>query len=129
MSFLTLAAVPWGDPSYRGNCSGHLVKDIILRFRCQSVFDPSEGGGTVRDVVAGINQYLQRSTQYEGRDIREGWDILTGQLPEKQYDLVWYHPPYRDMIRYSDNPSDLSNTATLEDFETRLNHACDCMQS
>lgn len=55
---------PWGDSAYRGNCSGHLVKDLILRFKCQSVFDPSEGGGTVRDVVSGINQYLRRSIAY-----------------------------------------------------------------
>ncbi len=33
---------PWGDPRYRGNCSGHLAKDLILRFKCQSVFDPGE---------------------------------------------------------------------------------------
>jgi len=42
---------PWGDSRYRGNCSGHLVKDLILRFNCRSVFDPAEGSGTVRDVV------------------------------------------------------------------------------
>jgi hypothetical protein len=42
---------PWGDSNYRGNCSGHLVKDLILRFKCQSVFDPAEGSGTVREVV------------------------------------------------------------------------------
>jgi hypothetical protein len=114
---------PWGDSGYRGNCSGHLVKDIILRFKCQSVFDPSEGGGTVRDVVSGINQYLKKDINYEGRDLRQGWDVLTGHLPEKQYDLVWYHPPYWDMIRYSEDPKDLSNTPTIEAFESILNQS------
>jgi len=114
---------PWGDSGYRGNCSGHLVKDIILRFKCQSVFDPSEGSGTVRDVVAGINQYLKKDIKYEGRDLRQGWDILTGHLPEKQYDLVWYHPPYWDIIRYSENPKDLSNAQTVEEFESTLNQS------
>lgn len=114
---------PWGDSSYRGNCSGHLVKDLIIRFKCQSVFDPSEGGGTVRDVVAGINQYLKKDIKYEGRDLRQGWDILTGQLPEKQYDLVWYHPPYWDIIRYSENPKDLSNAPTIGEFESTLNRS------
>ena len=37
---------PWEDSTYRENCSGYLVKDLILRFNCRSVFDPAEGGGT-----------------------------------------------------------------------------------
>ena len=114
---------PWGDSRYRGNCSGYLVKDLILRFNCQSVFDPAEGSGTVRDVVSGINQYLRRSIDYEGRDLKAGQDILTVALPMGQFDLVWYHPPYWDIIRYSDKPSDLSNCITLEDFELKLNQS------
>jgi len=114
---------PWGDSRYRGNCSGHLVKDLILRFNCQSVFDPAEGSETVRDVVSGITKYLRRDINYEGRDLNKGWDILTSPLPEKQFDLVWYHPPYWDIIRYSDNPKDLSNCPTLEDFEFKLNQS------
>lgn len=112
---------PWGDSNYRGNCSGHLVKDLILRFGCKSVFDPSEGGGTVRDVVTGINQYLKKDIEYEGRDLRQGWNLMTSPMPDRQYDLVWYHPPYWDIIRYSENRYDLSNAGTLDDFESMLN--------
>jgi hypothetical protein len=112
---------PWGDSNFRGNCSGHLVKDLILRFKCQSVFDPSEGGGTVRDVVSGINQYLKNNIEYEGRDLRQGWNLLTSELPQKQYDLVWYHPPYWDIVCYSGHPHDLSNARTLDEFEAMLN--------
>ena len=114
---------PWGDANYRGNCSGYLVKDLILRFGCRSVFDPAEGSATVRDVVAGINQFLRTEIDYEGRDLRHGWDILTGRLPERQFDLVWYHPPYWDIIRYSDGPNDLSNCRSLEEFERKLNRS------
>jgi hypothetical protein len=114
---------PWGDSKYRGNCSGHLVKDLILRFGCKSVFDPAEGSGTVRDVVAGINQYLRKSIDYEGRDLHEGWDILSGPLPEKQFDLVWYHPPYWDIIHYSEKSNDLSDCKTLEEYEFKLNNS------
>ena len=114
---------PWGDARYRGNCSGYLVKDLILRFNCQSVFDPAEGSGTVREVVNGINQYLRRTIDYEGRDLTKGWDILSSPLPETQFDLLWYHPPYWDIIRYSDNPNDLSTCPTLKDFESKLNQS------
>ena len=111
---------PWGDSRYRGNCTGHLVKDLILRFNSKSIFDPAEGGGTVREVVNGINKYLKREIHYEGRDLNKGWDILTSQLPEKEFDLVFYHPPYWDIITYSDNPRDLSNCTTLNEFELKL---------
>ena len=111
---------PWGDSKYRGNCSGHIVKDLILRFRCQSVFDPSEGSGTVRDVVNGINQYLKKEIRYVGKDLKKGWDILESPLPTNQFDLVWYHPPYWDIVRYSENPKDLSNCISLYDFEDKL---------
>ena len=114
---------PWGDPKYRGNCSGWLAKDLILRFKVQSVFDPAEGGGTIRDVVQGINKFLQKDIRYEGRDLRQGWDMLTGQLPEDQFDMVWFHPPYWDIIPYSNDPKDLSNCRTLEEFENRLNRS------
>jgi len=112
---------PWGDPTYRGNCSGWLAKDLILRFKVQSVFDPAEGSRTVRDVVNGINHHKQKNICYEGRDLKQGWDILNSPMPEKQFDMVWYHAPYWDIIRYSSEQKDLSNCQTLEEFENKLN--------
>jgi len=114
---------PWGNSGYRGNCSGYLVKDLILRFNCQSVFDTAEGGGTIRDVVYGINKYRGRNIHYEGRDLKDGWDILESPLPERQFDMVWYHPPYWNIIRYSDNPNDLSSCKTLKEYEIKLNQS------
>lgn len=120
---------PWGDSRYRGNCSGHLVKDLVLRFKSQSVFDPAEGSGTVRDVVSGINKFRRLNIQYEGRDLKDGWDILESPMPEKQFDLVFYHPPYWDIIQYSNDQRDLSNCPTLKDFETKLNRSVERLAS
>jgi len=114
---------PWGNAKYRGNCSGFLVKDLILRFNCQSIFDPAQGSGTVKDVVEGINKYRQKNIQYLGKDLKQGWDVLTSTMPPKKFDMVWYHPPYWDIIRYSDDPRDLSCCKTLYEFEGRLNHS------
>ena len=116
---------PWGDSRYRGNCTGYIVKELILRFKCRSVFDPAEGSGTVRDVVEGINTFLKQNIQYEGGDLNKGWDVLQGSLPDNTFDLVWYHPPYWDLIQYSDNPKDLSKCPTLQDFEDKLNASVD----
>ncbi len=112
---------PWGDHRYRGNCSGFLLKDLILRFGCKSIFDPAEGGGTTRDVVAGINQYLKKGIEYEGRDLRQGWNLITSPMPAKKYDFVFFHPPYWDIIRYSEDRYDLSNARTSDEFEAMLN--------
>jgi hypothetical protein len=114
---------PWGDAQYRGNCSGHLVKDLILRFGCQSVFDPAQGGGTVKDVVSGINKYRRKNIQYTGRDLKQGWDVLKSELPPRQFDMVWYHPPYWDIIAYSCDSRDLSACRTLDEFEDKLNRS------
>ncbi len=35
---------------------------------------------------------------------------------EKYVSLVILHPPYHDIIKFSDNPDDLSNKQSLEDF-------------
>jgi hypothetical protein len=120
---------PWGDAKYRGNCSGHLVKDLILRFGCQSVFDPAEGGGTVKDVVSGINKYRQRNIQYTGRDLKQGWDVLSSELPGGQFDMVWYHPPYWNIIAYSSDSRDLSACRTVDEFEDKLNRSTERLYS
>ena len=72
-----------------------------------------------------INKYLGKCIEYEGRDLKTGWDILTSPLPRKKFDLVFYHPPYWDIIRYSDTPKDLSNCPTFEDYENKLNQSAE----
>src|SRR4051812_14448346 len=37
---------PYGDPRYRGNCSGLLIRDLLRFYRPKRVLDPMEGGGT-----------------------------------------------------------------------------------
>ena len=49
--------------------------------------------------------------------------MLTSPLPEGHFDLIFYHPPYWDIVRYSDSPKDLSTCRTLEDFECKLNRS------
>ena len=120
---------PWGDSTYRGNCSGHLVKDLILRFNSESVFDPAEGSGTVRDVVSGINQYRKRNIRYEGRDLKSGSELFSSDLPKERFDMVWFHPPYWDIIKYSDNPKDLSNCQSLAEFEEKLSAVVERLSS
>ncbi|HEY0550233.1 MAG TPA: hypothetical protein VGF13_11585, partial [Verrucomicrobiae bacterium] len=40
----------YGSRSYPGNCGGNLIRDLLLFFRAQRVFDPMTGSGTCADV-------------------------------------------------------------------------------
>jgi len=110
---------PFGDHRYRGNCDGRLVKNLILRYRALRVCDPMEGSGTSRDVVEGLNKYMKKGISYWGGDLRNGFD-LTKQQPPGKFDFCWIHPPYWNIIKYSDNPNDLSNYEDYEQFRKFL---------
>ena len=98
----------WGDYNFHGNCGGELFKELILRYRAQNIADPMMGSGTTRDVVNGLNRTFNKNLQYWGSDLNAGFDLLTDPLPGR-FDFVWIHPPYWNIIRYSDgNPQDLS---------------------
>ena len=55
---------PFGDHRYPGNCSGRLIKNLILRYRAKRVGDPMQGSGTSRDVVDGLNKYKKTGISY-----------------------------------------------------------------
>jgi hypothetical protein len=88
----------WGDKNYRGNHSGHLMVDLINQFQPRLVCDANEGSGTNRDVCS------EMGVDYVGLDLHNGQDFtkdfILNFLP-RPADLVWTHPPYADMIRYS----------------------------
>ena len=109
----------WGRSSYRGNCDGRLIRNLILRYRAAKVCDPMEGSGTSRDVVEGLNKYKKKGISYWGGDLRNGFDLTKQQLPGK-FDFCWIHPPYWNIIQYSDNPNDLSNYEDYEQFRKFL---------
>jgi hypothetical protein len=105
---------PWGKATYFGNCTGYLLVDLIDYFKPTSVCDPMEGSGTTREVCFDLN------VDYEGRDLNAGFDLLSSPLPDRCFDLVFWHPPYWPGHQYSTRPNDLSNADDFEDFEARL---------
>lgn len=112
----------WGDGAFRGNCDGRLFHDLLLRYRPATVADPMMGSGTTRDVVVDLNDRVGLGIEYTGGDLRQGFNLLREDLPGA-YDLVWVHPPYWNIIRYSEHADDLSNVENYTEFLTRL-HRC-----
>lgn len=106
----------WGAGSYRGNCDGRLFKDLVLRYRATRIADPMMGSGTTRDVIAGLNHRGLPPIRFWGGDIKRGFNLLRQELPGK-FDFIWLHPPYWSIVRYSDDPDDLS---TIDDYPTFL---------
>src|SRR5262249_42162447 len=105
------------DPSYRGNCSGLLIRDLLRYFRPRRVLDPMEGGGTCRDVCSELG------ITYEGRDLKMGFDATKAEAFRGlgKFDFIWLHPPYFQMVRY--NPKDtrcLSTTRSVDEFTSKL---------
>jgi len=126
----TASPVPWltsihaepgrgdyGDPAYRGNCSGLLIRDRLRLFGDRRILDPMEGGGTCRDVCTELG------LDYVGRDLKCGFDAARAELFQGlgQFDFIWLHPPYWNMVRYNQGDGRcLSSGATVREFVTQL---------
>ena len=106
----------FGDAYFAGNASGFLLIELAHFFKAEVVFDPMEGGGTSRDVCNAMN------LKYVGNDLLSGgYDVVEAseeKIPIN--DLTYFHPPYWNLIKYSDHPNDLSNAKTWDEFLDKL---------
>ncbi len=115
----------YGNNKYRGNCTGHIVADYVRTYMPEGnglLADPSIGGGTSSDVAR------EMGIRFKGTDLHRGFNLLTDDFSSflgEKADLVWWHPPYWNMITYSgeqwgeENPWDLSRLR-LPDFVEAL---------
>lgn len=126
-----------GENSWRGNCSPEVVRKIVS-FVCQSLperkkedfllLDPMCGSGTSKDVAEQMGlaavQYDLNPSLKNGKG---GWNALRDEV-EDSADLVFLHPPYHSIIRYSGevwgkpHPDDLSRCESYQDFIDKLNY-------
>lgn len=97
---------------YPGNCSGHLIKDLITFLGATTVYDPLSGSGTCKEVCRdlGIDCW--------SGDIHQGFDACEPRFTEA-FSLCWIHPPYFRQKVYSSDSRDLSRAPTYEDFLAR----------
>lgn len=108
-------AGPYGNRGYPGNCSGELIKDLLLYFKPKRVLDPMAGSGTCADVCRELG------IECISFDIRDGQDACNPSTYKKlgTFDFIWVHPPYWRQKKYTDSRCDLSNCQTVEDFLSR----------
>lgn len=105
-------AGPYGDRSYPGNCSGELIKDLLLYFKPKRVLDPMTGSGTCADVCRELG------IECVSFDIRDGNDACVPSTYKNlgTFDFIWVHPPYWRQKTYSDDVRDLSVSPSLPEF-------------
>lgn len=119
------------DAKWRGNWSPYIPRNIILRYSKEKdlILDQFAGGGTTlveakllnRDIIGidvndvALNHCKEKiNFQYEGADgkvfLRRGDARNLDFIPDDSIDLICTHPPYANIIEYSENiEEDLSH--------------------
>lgn len=115
---------PWGDAKWRGNCSGHVYRDLFQQLQPGTFVDPMVGSGTSIEVAR------EMGIQAWGLDLHQGFNAVGDSIllaVGQQVDLCLSHPPYGSMIQYSGsvwgtepNPADLSRCSSNEEFHEKM---------
>lgn len=109
----------WGNSSWRGNCSGHIIKDLIEHFKPTKFVEVFSGGNTGHDVCRDL-----KITNSVHLDLVNGWNAMTDEIPSAN-DFTFSHPPYWNIIKYEHqrgqaHEDDLSNDMSYDEFITKL---------
>lgn len=114
----------WGDPKYRGNCSGHIIKDLLDYFMPKTFLEVFAGGGTGYEVARDLG--YENSVHLDLNPQWGGWNALTDVVPISA-DLIFCHPPYYNIIVYSGevwgvpHKDDLSRSQSYSDYIKNIN--------
>ncbi len=132
-------------PTYRGNWAPQIPRNLILKYTKEGdlVLDPMVGAGTTlieakllnRDAIGiDINpqpiSLTQEALKFEV-DNKSKQECYVGnarkleKITDNSIDLIATHPPYLNIIKYSDHeiPGDFSNISSLNKFLLELEPA------
>lgn len=129
-----------GRASWRGNMSPLMVKDLLGHYRPQNVTDAASGGATTQAVCQQMNIECFGFDLYDEQSFNLLKDSLAERIQNvlrrqgrefKGVDYGIFHPPYHDMIDYSEqwkkpaHPDDLSRCKDYADFVNKMAVALD----
>ena len=103
-----------GRSNYRGNCSPKLIEDLIDFYHPDHICDYMAGSFTTAD--AAVSKGITSSCY----DLSQGFDLMAMELPEKS-EFTFWHPPYWDIITYSDNMYSASEVQQKYGYDPRKN--------
>lgn len=126
---------------YRGNFAPQIARNVILNYSAEgeTVLDPMVGSGTTLIEARLLNRHalgydinqravdltqerLNFSVENAAQQTVQLGDVRNLALSENSIDLILTHPPYANIVKYSDgkNPDDLSSIANLHEFLDEL---------
>ena len=136
------------DAKWRGNWSPYIPRNILLRYSLEGdlVLDQFAGGGTTlveakllnRDIIgvdvndAAIERCKEKTCfEHEGANgrvyIKKGDARRLDFVPDASIDLICTHPPYADIIQYSEDiEADLSRLKVKDFLEAMKPVAAEC---
>ena len=125
------------DAKWRGNWSPYIPRNIILRYSNEEdlVLDQFAGGGTTlveakllnRNIIGidvndvALNHCKEKiNFEHEGADgevfLRKGDARNLDFIPENSIDLICTHPPYANIIEYSEDIEEDLSRLKIKDF-------------
>ena len=107
-----------GNNLYRGNCSPRLIEDIIEQYKLTSLNDYMVGSGTTKDVCKRLG------VAGEYYDLNRGFDLMEMDIPERPENIFW-HPPYDDIVVYSDRMYSAKDIINRYGFDDLPSHTRD----
>ncbi|CAM4509450.1 DNA modification methylase [Paenibacillus macerans] len=113
----------WGKADYPGNCSGHVIYELLEHYKPKQFVEVFAGGGTGKDVA--IELGFWNSVHLDLNPLWGGWNALKDEVPINS-DFIFSHPPYYNIILYSGSvwgqksEDDLSRAYSYKDFINKL---------
>ena len=122
---------------YRGNCPPQVPRNLILKYTKENdvVLDPFCGSGTAMieckllnrkglgiDVNIEALQIARKrlkfkcNTNFEPKLLRANSINLQKVIPDEKIDFIFAHPPYANIIKYSDNIKEDISRLNFQDF-------------
>ena len=128
------------DAKYRGNWSPYIPRNLILRYSKEGdlILDQFAGGGTTlvearllkRDAIGvDINpaalERCHEKTSFEYPNagkvcIKQGDARRLDFIPDRSIDFICAHPPYADIIHYSDDLENDLSRLSVSDFLSEM---------
>ena len=130
------------NASYHGNFIPQVPRQLFSRYTKKGdwILDPFMGSGTAlieaqrmgrnsigielqREIAKDAHERLQQEHNKKcltnvivGNSKTVDMSSILDKYGIKNYQFVIFHPPYWDIIKFSEDKNDLSNTATLDEF-------------
>jgi len=84
----------YGSNSWRGNCSGLLIKDLLQFYHPKTFADLAVGGGTSIEVAKDLGYTSSNSVFSDLNPKYGGVDISNPDIDFPLVDFIFWHPPY-----------------------------------